>query len=81
MTITLQPETERLIHEELKRGHYKDAEEVIQRALQTLHATHQASPSTVHECQEAAARLRALRKGVTLGGLNIKDLIHEGHKY
>ena len=41
MTITLKPDTERLINEELKRGHYKDAEEVIQRALQTLRAAQQ----------------------------------------
>jgi len=81
MTITLKPDIERLINEELKRGHYKDAEEVIQRALQMLHATHQAAPSQVQECQEAAARIRALRQGVTLGGLKIQDLIHEGHKY
>ena len=81
MTITLKPDSERLINEELKRGHYKDAEEVIQRALQTLHAIHQVSLSQVHECQEAAARIRELRKGVTLGGLKIQDLIHEGHKY
>jgi Arc/MetJ-type ribon-helix-helix transcriptional regulator len=81
MIITLTPDTERLINEELKHGHYKDAEEVIQRALQTLHATHHAAPSKVQECQEAAARIRELRKGVTLGGLKIKDLIHEGHKY
>ena len=81
MTITLKPDSERLINEELKHGHYKDAEEVIQRALQTLHAAHQASLSQVHECQEAAARIRELRKGVTLGGLKIQDLIHEGHKY
>ena len=67
--------------EALKRGHYRDAEDVIQQALQTLHATHQASLSQVHECQEAAARIRELRKGVTLGGLKIKDLLHEGHKY
>ena len=44
--------------------------EVIQRALQTLHATHRAAPSKMQECQEAAARLRELRQGVTLGGLN-----------
>lgn len=28
----------------------------------------------------AAARIRAMRKGVTLGGLKIKDLIEEGRK-
>ena len=27
---------------------------------------------------EAAARIRARRRGVTLGGLNIKDLVNEG---
>lgn len=30
---------------------------------------------------EAIQSIRQLRKGNTLGGLNIKDLIHEGHKY
>jgi hypothetical protein len=35
MTIILKPDTERLINEELRRGHYKDAEDVIQRALHT----------------------------------------------
>jgi hypothetical protein len=35
----------------------------------------------MHECQDAAASIRELRKGVTLGGLNMQDLIHEGHKY
>jgi Arc/MetJ-type ribon-helix-helix transcriptional regulator len=81
MTIILKPDTERLINEELRRGHYKDAEDVIQRALHTLRAAHQAALSQVQECQEAAARIRELRQGVTLGGLNIKDLIHEGHTY
>jgi hypothetical protein len=30
---------------------------------------------------EVVAHIRESRKGVTLGGLKIKDLIHEGHKY
>ena len=30
---------------------------------------------------EAVAHIRESRKGITLGGLKIKDLIHEGHKY
>jgi Arc/MetJ-type ribon-helix-helix transcriptional regulator len=81
MTITLKPDTARLINEELKRGHYKDAEDVIRQALHTLRAAHQAAPSEVQECQEAAARIRELRQGVTLGGLKIKELIHEGHTY
>ena len=66
---------------ELKSGHYKDAEDVIQRALQTLRAIHYATPGKVQKCQETAARIRELRKGVTLGGLKVKELIHEDHKY
>ena len=31
--------------------------------------------------QEAVDDIRELRKGVTLAGLKIKDLVHEGHKY
>jgi hypothetical protein len=30
---------------------------------------------------EAVADILEVREGVTLGGLKIKDLIHEGHKY
>ena len=38
----------------------------------------EAAPATI---PDVIARMEELRKGVTLGGLNIKDLIHEGHKY
>jgi putative addiction module CopG family antidote len=69
VTITLKPETEQRINDELKSGRFKDADEVMQRALRAL------------KQQEAAAHIRELRKGVTLGGLKMKDLIHEGHKY
>jgi hypothetical protein len=31
--------------------------------------------------EQAVDDLREARKGVTLRGLKIKDLIHEGHKY
>ncbi len=31
--------------------------------------------------EQAGRDLREARKGVTLGGLKIKDLVHEGHKY
>src|SRR5205814_9775974 len=40
MTITLKPDTERLINEELKLGHYKDAEEVIDRKSTRLNSSH-----------------------------------------
>jgi len=37
MSITLQPEQERLIAEALRSGAYQNPEEVIQRALELLH--------------------------------------------
>jgi len=37
--------------------------------------------NTPGQCADAAARLRELRKGVTLGGLRIRDLAHEGHRF
>ncbi|HXM17013.1 MAG TPA: hypothetical protein VN933_17340 [Candidatus Eremiobacteraceae bacterium] len=39
------------------------------------------SESNTADVKDVIARMEELRKGVTLGGLNIKDLIHEGHKY
>jgi hypothetical protein len=33
------------------------------------------------EYRQAAERLRALRKGVTLGGVSVKELSHQGHRY
>ena len=34
-----------------------------------------------HSVAEAVDKIRELRKGNSLGGIKIKDLIHEGHKY
>jgi hypothetical protein len=39
------------------------------------------SDSDNAKIKDAIARMDELRKGVTLGGLKIKDLMHEGHKY
>jgi hypothetical protein len=52
-------------------------ERLAQQAAQseTLPQTPKRTPA------EAVAHIRESRKGVTLGGLKIKDLIHEGHKY
>jgi hypothetical protein len=53
---------------------------VIARALKTL-AEKQAPEPIRKSPAEAVAHIRASRKGITLGGLKIRDLIHEGHKY
>jgi hypothetical protein len=46
---------------------------------QQLVATEQETPQG--PVSEAIDRIRELRRQNTLGGLRIKDLIHEGHKY
>jgi len=38
-------------------------------------------PLSPEEADRAVTRMEELRKGVTLGGLKIKDLINEGRKY
>lgn len=39
-----------------------------------------ASPDRAAQAQAAAARIRERRKGVTLGGISIRELIDEGRK-
>ena len=83
-TVRLTPHSEELLQEQLTRGLYQSPEEVIERALETLSQKQSIplhlGPSTKSPA-EAVADILELRKGVRLGGLNIKDLIHEGHKY
>jgi Arc/MetJ-type ribon-helix-helix transcriptional regulator len=83
-TIRLTPHSEELLQAQLTRGLYQSPEEVIERALETL-AQKESVPfhlgPSAKSPAEAVADILELRKGVRLGGLKIKDLIHEGHKY
>jgi Arc/MetJ-type ribon-helix-helix transcriptional regulator len=82
MSIELKPETEQLVQEEIRNGHFRSIDELIVRGVQALREKTSAEPSSDnHGAAEAVARLRALRKGVTLGGLGIKNLAHEGHLF
>ena len=63
----------------LRSGRYHSPEEVVTRALETLAEKEPPTVSTrTMTPAEAVADIRELRKGVTLGGLRIKDLINEG---
>ena len=79
MTITLRPEQERVIQEAIETGRYNSVDEVLDFALDfvrkrdTFHAD--ATRSEI-----AGRRIRELRKGVTLGGIPIKELIDEGRE-
>jgi len=43
-------------------------------------AVHRPAAFDKNRAQSAAARIRELRKGVTLGGLTIRELIDEGRR-
>ncbi len=82
MAVTLNPEQERIVDEELRSGQYGSAEEVIWQALTALRerARHQAMPAedrrrAVRDMLEFAERNRT-----SLQDVSIKELIHEGHR-
>jgi Bacterial antitoxin of ParD toxin-antitoxin type II system and RHH len=81
LTLTLDPHGEQLVAAHLRTGRYRSPEEVVTRALETLAEKEPPLPARTMTPAQAAADIRELRKGVTLGGIRIKDLIDEGRKY
>ena len=84
MSIELKPETERLVQEEIRNGHFQSIDELIVEGVRALREKTSVRHSLHDEhaaAAEAVTRLRKLRKGVTLKGLKIKDLAHEGHRF
>ena len=83
MNINLTPEMEKIVKEELKSGHFRNAEEVIGEALQVLREKEQSSAAaTSNGAQREAVRemLAFVEKNrVRLEGVSVKELIHEGH--
>jgi len=79
MTVTLTPHAQQLLEQQLRRG--GSPEQVLERALETLAGQQPVAAVPRRSVAEAVDHIRASRKGITLGGLKIKDLIHEGHKY
>ncbi|HTA69955.1 MAG TPA: type II toxin-antitoxin system ParD family antitoxin [Bryobacteraceae bacterium] len=83
MTVRLDPDSERLIEQQLRAGRFRSAEEVVARALETLvekesaHSEEQGRRGAVQDMLEFAGK-----QGFTLGDdLEIRDLIREGHKH
>jgi hypothetical protein len=83
-TIHLTPHSQKLLEEQLAHGSFRSPEEVIERALETL-AQKESVPfrrgPLSKSPAEAVADILEIQKRNRLGGLKIKDLIHEGHKY
>jgi Arc/MetJ-type ribon-helix-helix transcriptional regulator len=81
MNVRLTPHSEQLLKEQLAQGNFSSPEEVLERALETLA---QREPAGIRSkrlsAAEAVSDILELRRGVTLGGLKIKDLIDEGRR-
>jgi Arc/MetJ-type ribon-helix-helix transcriptional regulator len=79
MTITLKPETERLVQQELQSGHFHNIDEIIVEGVQARIATLREKRQPR---REAVRRVREFRQKhqLSLGGIRIRDLIHEGHR-
>lgn len=75
MNVRLTPQSERLVKEQLAHGSFRSPEEVIERALEELTATESRAKDPAHALADILNR-----KGVTLGGIRIKNLIHERHE-
>jgi Arc/MetJ-type ribon-helix-helix transcriptional regulator len=81
LTLSLGTHGEHLVEAHLRTGRYHSAEDVVTRALETLTEKEPPTPHGKKTPAEAVAHIRASRKGVTLGGLKVEDLIHKGHRY
>lgn len=81
MQVNLSPHGAEIVEAAMARGLGRSPEEVVQRALENLAESEPAAAERKKTPAEAVADILESRKGVTLGGLKIKDLIHEGHKY
>jgi hypothetical protein len=79
MVLELKPETERLLREELSKGHFESIDEIILRGINTRLGSPVSDRPTARTAIEAAARMRASRTGNKLPpGMTLKELIEEG---
>lgn len=78
MTITLRPEQEKVIQQAIDNGLYKSVDEALDSALESIR--NRAAYPALTRSQTAGHRIRELRKGVTLAGISIKELIEEGRE-
>jgi Arc/MetJ-type ribon-helix-helix transcriptional regulator len=82
MTINVKPETQRLVQEELRSGHFQSVDEIIVEGVQAWrekHRSNQIGPEQRRRAVEDALAFAKYR-AIPLGGISIKELIHEGHR-
>jgi Arc/MetJ-type ribon-helix-helix transcriptional regulator len=83
MTIKIKPETERLVLEEIQSGHFQSVDQLIVESVHAWREKHQQTSQANSEQRRKAveqALAFARDRAISLGGISIKDLIHEGHR-
>ena len=88
MNVKLTPEQEQIVKDEVNAGHFRNAEEVISRALQALREQQRSTshigvidkPGIAHEMAVKDMLAFVEKNHVRLKDISVKDLIHEGHR-
>jgi Arc/MetJ-type ribon-helix-helix transcriptional regulator len=80
MTIELKPEHSRIIEDAVQSGHYRSVDEFLDEAFAAWRTRDNQPKFDREKARAAARRIRELRKGVSLRGLTIKDLVNEGRR-
>jgi len=78
MALTLNPEQERIVNEELRSGRYRSAEEVIWQALAALREKAHGRATEPAEQRRAVQDMLDFAEGnrTSLQDISIKELIH-----
>ncbi|MDP9084540.1 MAG: hypothetical protein M3N50_12380 [Pseudomonadota bacterium] len=81
MSINLTPEQQNVIQQAIQSGLVQSVDEFINSAVGAL--SRREGGFDKEKARLAGARIRELRKGVTLDlrGMSIRELAHTGHKY
>jgi Arc/MetJ-type ribon-helix-helix transcriptional regulator len=80
MTIELKPEHQRIVENAVQSGHYRSVDEFLDEAFAAWKTRDNQPKFDRKRARAAADRIRELRKGVSLRGLTIKDLVNEGRR-
>ena len=82
MTINIKPETERLVQEELRNGHFDSVDNLIVESVlawRQIHPSMQVGADQRNRTVEDALTF-ARNRAIPIGSVSIKDLIHESHR-
>lgn len=82
MTINVKPETNQLVEEEIRSGHFGSVDEIIVEGVQAWRGKHRPANGGAEERGAAVDQALefAREKAIPLEGVSIKELIHEGHR-